>query len=362
MSKNLTPSEKPKISFLVAAYNVAPYLEECMNSILQYPGNDIEAIIVDDGSTDATGELSDAIALRDPRVQVIHQENGRLPAARNTGIRAARGEWLTFIDADDRLSKGAVPAMLDSCDFDGDLMVFGCVSFRDDQEVYHWRPRAYTLSAPDELRAYRSDSMMDKRAEELYGNPNIATSWGKLFRTSFIRGHSLYFEPRVSFSQDREHLFRYTRFLTKIQFVPAQVYEYRLANESSLTNKWHPDALEKQTEIMNAMMRTMVDYHEENDREIRKIYHYVGLFAISTRCVMQGVCHPQCTWSLIKRRNNLKKLRQSPWAAESLAALSDFDGEKMPWRSVLKCLRLRLYAPVLFLRFARRLKRRVRAS
>ena len=109
-----------QLSLIVPVYNVAPYLRKCVESLLEQDYNDYEIILVDDGSTDESGALCEEIALandgmsRDkslnvphtlndgkPLIRVIHQENGGLSAARNTGIKAARGTYICFVDSDD---------------------------------------------------------------------------------------------------------------------------------------------------------------------------------------------------------------------------------------------------------------------
>lgn len=90
-----------KVSVVIPVYNVKPYLERCVNSVLQQTYKDIEVILVDDGSTDGSGELCDQIALTDNRISVIHQENQGLSGARNTGICNATGEYIIFLDSDD---------------------------------------------------------------------------------------------------------------------------------------------------------------------------------------------------------------------------------------------------------------------
>ena len=84
-------------------YNVKPYLSRCLDSILSQTFSDFELIIVDDGSTDGSGQISVEYALKDSRIQVIHQENGGLSAARNTGLDRARGTYVYFADSDDYL-------------------------------------------------------------------------------------------------------------------------------------------------------------------------------------------------------------------------------------------------------------------
>lgn len=95
----------PKISVCVAAYNVKPYLAECLDSLAAQTLKEVEFIIVDDGSTDGTGSICDAYAQNDRRFRVIHHEENRgLMLARKTGISHAKGKYLIFLDGDDRLA------------------------------------------------------------------------------------------------------------------------------------------------------------------------------------------------------------------------------------------------------------------
>ncbi|MDT2603110.1 glycosyltransferase family 2 protein [Enterococcus dongliensis] len=90
-----------KISVIVPVYNVEAYLENCLESISGQTETDIEIIVVDDGSPDKSGEIADNYRLRDNRVRVIHQDNGGLSAARNSGLDVAKGKYVCFIDSDD---------------------------------------------------------------------------------------------------------------------------------------------------------------------------------------------------------------------------------------------------------------------
>lgn len=89
------------ISVIVPVYNTEPYLEKCLDSLLSQTYGDFELILVDDGSSDQSGKRCDEYQAKDSRIHVIHQENGGLSNARNTGINASKGEYLTFVDSDD---------------------------------------------------------------------------------------------------------------------------------------------------------------------------------------------------------------------------------------------------------------------
>jgi glycosyltransferase involved in cell wall biosynthesis len=91
----------PRISVITPAYNAAPYLAECVESVRAQSVDDLEMVIIDDGSTDATAAVSEAYTRRDRRVRSIHGPNRGVSAARNAGMATARGEYFAFIDADD---------------------------------------------------------------------------------------------------------------------------------------------------------------------------------------------------------------------------------------------------------------------
>ena len=103
---------KDVISVIVPVYNVAAYLPECLDSILSQDYDKLEVILIDDGSTDDSGAICDDYARRDSRIRVIHQKNGGAAAAKNAGLRAATGEYLSFADSDDFLEPGAYAYML----------------------------------------------------------------------------------------------------------------------------------------------------------------------------------------------------------------------------------------------------------
>lgn len=102
-----------KVSIIVPVYNVELYLEECIDSVINQTYENLEIIIVDDGSTDNSGMICDAYENKDERITVIHKENGGLSAARNTGLRIATGEYVYFLDSDDYIEKNAMSDLME---------------------------------------------------------------------------------------------------------------------------------------------------------------------------------------------------------------------------------------------------------
>lgn len=113
------------ISVIVPVYNVEAYLSRCVDSILDQSYDNLEVILVNDGSTDTSGAICDAYAAKDSRIRVIHKENGGLSSARNTGIDAATGEYLTFVDSDDWIEAEAYGPMLALMEKNGAELVCG---------------------------------------------------------------------------------------------------------------------------------------------------------------------------------------------------------------------------------------------
>lgn len=95
----------PLISIIVPVYNSEKTLNRCIDSILSQTFHDWELLLIDDGSTDCSGEICDEYAIKDKRVKVFHKGNGGVSSARNVGLNNAKGEWITFIDSDDEIPR-----------------------------------------------------------------------------------------------------------------------------------------------------------------------------------------------------------------------------------------------------------------
>lgn len=122
------------VSIIVPVYNVERYLRECLNSISQLKAFVWEAILIDDGSTDTSGQICDEYAKQNSRFRVIHQKNAGVSAARNAGLDAAKGEWIWFVDSDDSINPDfefSNPEVLN----DADYVLFDMRKFRDGEEL-----------------------------------------------------------------------------------------------------------------------------------------------------------------------------------------------------------------------------------
>ena len=125
---------EPLISVIVPVYNVEEYLDQCLESIVGQSYRHLEILVVDDGSTDSSGDMCDRWAERDERIRVFHQPNGGLSAARNTALNAMTGEWVTMVDSDDVLHPDATAILFDTIQREqADMVIGGYMTVAEDE-------------------------------------------------------------------------------------------------------------------------------------------------------------------------------------------------------------------------------------
>ena len=168
------------ISVIVPVYNVRPYLEKCFDSIARQSYQNLEIILVDDGSTDGSGELCENLSKRDGRVRVIHKKNGGLGSARNAGMDAARGELLSFVDSDDWIEPGMYESLSGiMCRENAQIIACGIKKVSETGEVSYYQ---------DNLKE-RSVYTREEALIELPKNERLSNSMcNKLFRRETIQG------------------------------------------------------------------------------------------------------------------------------------------------------------------------------
>lgn len=126
-----------KVSIIIPVYNTERYLDRCLQSVVSQTYGNLEAIVVDDGSTDGSPALCDAWAGRDARIRVLHQENGGLSSARNLGLQAAEGEYLTFLDSDDCMAAEKLQVMIEAMEkYQADMCGCDVLAFREGEEPW----------------------------------------------------------------------------------------------------------------------------------------------------------------------------------------------------------------------------------
>lgn len=213
----------PKVSVIVPVYNVEKYIESCIRSVLNQTYPDVELVLVNDGSKDASEAICRTFADADERVVLISQPNGGVSAARNTGLRHATGEFVTFLDSDDELHNYAISLMMEDMDqYQADLVIATKEMVRTDGTFY-------CTNGDGETHVYEGIEMLKR---SLCHDRNTRALHGKLFRKSFI--DDIRFEEGHNIHEDGYFLFCCLVKQPKIVQHNVSVYKY-YERENSLS-------------------------------------------------------------------------------------------------------------------------------
>ena len=255
------------ISVIVPIYNAEKFLHYCIDSILNQSFVDFEILLVNDGSTDNSGKISDKYAEKDTRVKVIHKQNGGVSSARNAGIEAAQGEYICFVDSDDYLESNYLKELVETKkkypDFDNVWCGF--------QTVEDYLKSNINTVASEYNKDYsfsNLSSIMDLCEKWLVQMP-----WNKLFLTKTIKENSIIFPPELSLGEDYIFNLRYLDCTNgKIAVVNKPLYDYLRDGKESLDNKYYPDLLEIYRRL-NSETEKYAQKWKLSEEQISKMYN-----------------------------------------------------------------------------------------
>lgn len=210
----------PKLSVIVPVYKVEKYIHKCVDSILNQTFTDFELILVDDGSPDNCGRICDEYAKKDSRVRVIHQENGGLSAARNTGIQNAKAEFITFVDSDDYIDADMYEYMLQYMKANNlDLLCSDTKQVRGDKVKINY------LFDGDMLFDH------DEGLEDILVGKIDNAAWNKVYKTEIVKQHG-YPERRIY--EDVATTYKYFSHCERTGYARKAFYNYRKDNSGSI--------------------------------------------------------------------------------------------------------------------------------
>ena len=208
----------PTVSMIVPVYNSEKTLSRCIDSILNQTYRDFELILLNDGSTDTSGEICDAYAKRDSRVRVVHKENTGVSDTRNRGIDLARGEYLQFLDSDDWITPDATALFVRTATEQQCDMVISQF-YRVIGEHVSQKGAIDEDGLMD--RSTYANHMMQKPADFYYG-----VLWNKFYKRSIITEHRLRMDQSISWCEDFMFNLEYVRHTQTIYAMKVPVYYY----------------------------------------------------------------------------------------------------------------------------------------
>lgn len=247
--------DNPEISLIIPACNAEPYLEKCLDSVIRQSFFGWELIIVDDGSSDRTGEVAERYAAADSRIKVIHTSRQGVSAARNAGIDAAVGVFLAFADADDHLKPDYLKELLEHAK-QNNADITQCSFVFEDEE-------GNTTPDPDRTEAvFRDrDEIMNAYFRGTSGDIRVSV-WAKLFRREAFAG--ICFDPELRIYEDAYYVFKCCRKAETVCCFNAPLYSYVQHAGSAV----HSDLPEKYNDFFTMFERQKEEF--KKDSSVRK--------------------------------------------------------------------------------------------
>ena len=242
---------KDKVSVIVPVYNTECYLKKCIDSIRRQTYQDLDIIIVDDGSSDQCGKLCDQIAESDARIRVLHKKNGGLSVARNAGIRIASGEYLVFCDSDDWMETNIIKTALDEIK-------------KADCQMIIWGYSADVVNKNDALLSSSRcaiDAMVEvgnagcltrKEAQGLIGY-----AWNKLYRRDIVVNRQIQFENGISLVEDVLFNSCVLMYCNRVKFINTVGTHYIQRKLTTLGNAYYYNYSELILKAVNAKKSIM---------------------------------------------------------------------------------------------------------
>lgn len=225
--------ESPLVSIIVPIYNSAMDMVPCLESIKRQRYENLEVLLVNDGSSDASLEICRMYARLDPRVIIIDKENTGVSGTRNVAIERAKGKYLQFVDSDDQLDPNATRLLVEAAEETGaDLVICNyCSVMPDGKTIVHGFMQPYTKMD----KAQFARCLMEEPASFYYG-----VMWNKLYRREIIMAHNIRCDEEFTWSEDMLFNLSYIRYAESFYAIRTPLYYYARHRKHSLSTSVNP--------------------------------------------------------------------------------------------------------------------------
>lgn len=308
-----------KVSIIIPVYKIPKkFLDRCFESVTNQTYKEIEPVFVDDGSPDDCGKYLDEYAAKDDRIKVIHQKNGGLCAARNTGAVNSTGDYITFVDGDDYIEPDTIELMLDKA-LETKAEVVMCATYRDNNNS------AYPYEFYIKEKLYTGEECSWLQEQLFHYNGNIAVPFAKLISKGYIKKYNIFHDEKLRQGEEGlEFNFRLFENLSSAYFLSKPLYHY-VYNNTSITAIFTLKNNEC-TVMCCEKLKEEIEKSENRDRIIPWFHN--RMMQIVVTCVISGIFNPAQKLTYIERVNELKKFRNIGIVNETLNSKDYFDLSK----------------------------------
>ena len=261
----------PILSVVIPAYNAEATITRCVRSVLSNRDVALEVIIVNDGSRDDTGTICDALAQADPRVRVVHKQNGGPGAARNTGMENAAGKYLAFVDADDTVAADMYRRMLSVMEQENaDCVVCNI----ENRYVDHTERLAHVfgncvIRGNQNIRERVVVPLIDPERRD---DAMLQSGCNKLYRAALIREKGVSFSA-LRWAEDWLFNIEYLMHTQCVAFITQWLYYYDLSTVGSLSKTWDPSGFSNALILQERREALFPEYYPVEQRPLKVLWH-----------------------------------------------------------------------------------------
>lgn len=289
----------PLISIIIPVYNAERYLRKCLESITAQTYTDFEVLIVDDGSTDSSGAICDEFMQKDQRFRVLHKKNEGVSKARNKALELLKGEWFTFVDADDFLLENALQTYVSHISEDVDMVAAHYQKVDTDGNILK-QPKTQFSD-----RISYEKALLDQYEPVAEAGLFNGYIWDRLFRSSVMREHKLRFNEQIYVKEDGLFIVEFICRSRHDVFLTTEVVYGYVQNENSVMNslkkRYNPRYL---TDIDACSLCYKAIKEASNDQQLLKIsknFIYYIHRAVRGHIVHRSPLNVKAWWQLFAK-------------------------------------------------------------
>lgn len=330
------------LSIIIPVYNVEKYLPTCLNSVCNQTKRDIEIILVDDGSTDASGNICDKWAKNDNRVCVIHKDNGGLMSAWKSGVKIASGDYVGFVDSDDWIDSDMYETLYNSAVQNDVDIVCCCLNFeypngQSHLEKIDFSPKRFSHS--EIIKSIYPILLYNSKTHHRGVSPNRVT---KLYRRSLLNSIICYCDDDISIGEDLLTTFSYMTRAKSIMFLSDyHPYHYRI-NPNSMIQKYAQEKYQRIRMLKTCLERVNTNSIYDFTKQINADHIQLMLAQLDCEMLYSGSNHKE-----LRKRLELFYGDKSFQSALSICGIKGLSPKNKLYINLLK---FHLYDLLIFIR------------
>ena len=330
---------KYKISIIVPVYNKADYLEQCLDSILAQTYENLELLLIDDESTDGSGEICDRYEKEEERVRVFHQKNGGPTAACITGLNNASGDYYMFIDSDDYVNKDMLKEMYA-------LLIGKPGEIVCCNHVLEKQKETIPVLSPLKPGVYEGAKLKQEIKENLIGREERTIPMSrcmKLCEKSIFEGNEKYYDTAIRMGDDFNLICPALLNSTRIVMMEEGLFYHYRYGEDSIVHRYDPNMADSVERLIKSLQEVVKDKEiADGENKVNREYCYMMMLVMKNELRNPGKDYLQRIWQIFTEPSVRERILNTPVSVRIRSNQFMYLGMQYPQKSLLRILRMLL--------------------